>query len=210
MPVPTFSVSSRPAQASVQALSRSQAASRLSVSMGSLDKLISAGMLGEPPIHLEPVERLQAMKTLEVASGELTVLRTAPRAACVFPNEGRDWIGFHVEMSDDEVSRASLRYWRSDPEKVLDNVLFAVTVATFPVAVFQITEHVDTIVREDEKKARPRHGYGGVLLARRGRGGQIVSNDGTSADLIERALQVMGSRVIADSGGPIAYLGPKA
>lgn len=130
-------------------LSRSQAATRLKISMGSVDKLISAGILDSPPLQAAVVEQFAARPTLAVKSGALTVLRTAPRSPA-YPGEGREFIGYHVDMTDEQLAAASLGYWRSDPDKVVGNELFAVTVASFPVAVFRITEKVKTMTRDSE------------------------------------------------------------
>ena len=83
--------------------------------------------------------------------------------ATKYPDDPRTWMGFHVEHSDEELEAASLRWWRSDPHRVVDNELFAVTVATFPVAVYRILEIAGNITRADEDTRR--HHYAGQLLA---------------------------------------------
>ena len=73
----------------------------------------------------------------------------------------RRWVGFHVQHSDQELDESTLRWWRCDPARVLDNELLVVT---YPVAVYRILDRADTIVRPDE--STPRHGFTGQLLAR--------------------------------------------
>ncbi|WP_217615947.1 hypothetical protein [Cellulomonas sp. GbtcB1] len=205
MPAPEFAPPTSPEADERQTLSRSQAATRLKISMGSVDKLISAGILGSLPLQAAVVEHFASWPTLTVRAGELTVLRTAPRAPA-YPGEGREFIGYHVDMTDEQLAAASLGYWRSDPDKVVGNELFAVTVASFPVAVFRITEKVKTVTRDGED--RPRHLYAGDLLARLRHGAQVQWSATMPGHLRDRVRQLMHSRVVAESGGPIAYLGP--
>ena len=116
-------------------------------------------------------------------------------------------MGFHVEHSDHELEAASLRWWRSDPAKVVDNELFVVTVATFPVAAYRILERADSITRADEDV--PRHHYAGQLLARVHPGMSVTYPQNTPGHLRRMAKQIMDSRIVVSSGGPIGYLEPK-
>jgi len=193
------------------------AAARLGVSRGSFDKLVASGILPNPT-PADFVDALAARPQLHVAEGELTVLRTAARAEAY--DADRDWIGFHVEHTDDELAATSLRWWRSDADKVCDNRLYAVTVATIPAAVYEITGVIDTEQRTTETGLR--YHYSGRLLARLGGPRPRSVADYTVAgpsfddlvgirigeddELYERTRQIMASRIMVDSGGPIGYL----
>lgn len=203
-PLPSFVAAPAQLRPRKTTITRSQAATRLQTSLAGVDKLIHARVL-RVPLDAEIVDELATREFLEVADGELTVLRTDARADS-YPGEDRRYIGFHVEMTSEEVEDASLRWWRCDPGRVLDNRLFAVCIATIPVAVYEIREHVAHKYREDEDQ--PRHHFGGRLLARMTDGRVVRYEDQAAGYLRPLAEQIMSSRVHAPSGGPIAYLGP--
>lgn len=204
MALPTFAMPS-PAPAP-EMLTRTQIAARLELHLAGVDKLIRAGMLS-PPFYVSDLVPLTGRPKLTVVEGELTVLRTDARAVAD-PQEmpRRRYIGFHAEHSNEELEAASLRWWRSDPDRILDNELFVVTLATFPVALYRITQRLDTITRAGED--RPRHQYEGQLLARVHPGMQSVLSRDTPGYLRKPAQQVMSSRIAVASGGPIGYLEP--
>lgn len=189
-------------------LNRTQAASRLGMNGPGVDKLVRAGLL-TLPIKASAIADLQDRPRLQITAGEITVLRTDARTECdplLYPMDQRQWMGFHVQHTDAELEASSLRWWRCDPHRVVDNELLVVTVATFPVALFRILEHVDSIVRPDEP--RPRHKFSGELL---GRVYPDMAQDlplGTPGHLREMAKQIMNSRISVNSGGPIGYLEP--
>jgi hypothetical protein len=203
MPLATFVAAAAPDNAQ-EFLTRAQVAARLELHLAAVDKLIRAGIINAPLMATE-IGMLARRPFLQVVEGELTVLRTDARADA-YRDEGDDraYIGFHTEHSDQELEQTSLRWWRSDPERVVDNELFVVTVGTFPVALYRITERLSTKVREDED--RPRHCYGGQLLARVHSGIQNTFAKDMPGYLQERARQVMNSRIVVSSGGPIGYL----
>lgn len=207
MPLATLAPYTQP-PARPDHLTRTQAASRLGINGPALDKMISAGML-TPPIAAEAIERLRGREQLQLTAGELTVLRTDARACSLperYPHDDREWIGFHVEHTDDELEAASLRWWRCSPARVIDNVLLVVTVATFPVALYQVTGEVERIVRPDENV--PRYHFSGRLLARVSAGMAPTFNRQTPGHLQPRVKQIMNSRITVTSGGPIGYLEP--
>ncbi|MGI5236471.1 hypothetical protein [Dactylosporangium sp. CA-139066] len=205
MPLPTFAPPSEPPVRSAT-LTRPQAAGRLGISPAGVDKLVRAGVL-DVPIATGRVEELALRDPLQVVDGELTVLRIDARAEA-YPGEDRKYIGFHVAHSNDELEQSSLRWWRSDPARVLDNVLLAVTLATFPVAVYRVTNRVNEKYREGEDQ--PRHHYAGQLLARVHPGMQAEHLKNAPGHLRELAKQIMASRITVSSGGPIGYLEPTA
>lgn len=202
MPLPAFTPSPHTSTLRGATLTRSQAASRLGLHPSGVDKLVRAGVLAVP-IQAALVETLAGLPRLAVEHGELTVLRTDARADA-YPGEDRRWIGFHVEHTDVELDATSLRWWRCDPARILDNELFAVTVSTFPTAVYRITEHLEEKRRDGEDT--PRHHFAGQLLARVYPGMTATYQQNTPGHLRELAKQVMASRVVVASGGPIGYL----
>lgn len=188
-------------------ISRSVTAARLGIAYGSVGKLVRCSIL-PLPIPAALVDKLAARPDLVVVDGELTVLRTGskePANPGKYPEDSRAYIGFDMGHSDAELEETSLRWWRSDPEIVRDNQVLAVTVATVPVAVYRITDHVDTYTRPDEN--RPRHHYAGQLLGRLGADLEPRMRQDTPGDLRALARQILTSRIRTSSGGPIAYLG---
>lgn len=105
-----------------------------------------------------------------------------------------------------ELEAAALRWWRSDPERVLENGLFAVTVATFPVAVYMIAidGHSGSIRCPGERFDRQQ--YIGTLLARVGPGMAPRVSPDLPDWLEEPARQIMGSIIEVVAGGPVGYL----
>lgn len=205
MPLPTLAPPTTP-QPQPETLNRTQAAARLGLNGPGVDKLIRAGMLGLP-VRPDEVKRLMGRDRLQVVAGELTVLRTDARAEsdpAKYPDDDRRWVGFHVEHPDDALAASSLRWWRCDPARVLDNELLVVTVATFPVAVFRILDKTATIIRPDE--ATSRHAFSGQLVARVHPTMAVTYPQNTPGHLRTMAKQIMNSRITVDSGGPIGYL----
>ncbi|MEZ0446866.1 hypothetical protein [Cellulomonas sp. ICMP 17802] len=215
MPLPTFVPPAAARLADKATLSRTQAAAMLGIAPGTFDKLVRAHLIALP-VRASAVAELAARPPLRVQSGALTVLRTDAINASDphrYPGDDRPYIGFGTAMTDEEVAAASLRWWRSDPEIVVDNQLFAVALATIPVAVFEVTETLDCITRPDEaSRGIRRYSYGGRLLARIHEGGlEPVVERALPKDLRDRAAQIMASRILnsdAAAGGPIAYLNP--
>ena len=168
-------------------------------------KLLRSGTLPEPT-PASTLAPLRGWPMLTVSEGALTVLRTDARKASVdrHPQDVRRWIGFHVEHTDTELAESSLRWWRSNPETTVDNQLFAVVVAEFPVALYLIDKHFNSMIREDE--IRPRHQFEGRLLARITPGLSVRYTEGLPDWLVVPCRQVMTSRIQLVSGGPIGYL----
>uniref|UniRef100_UPI003D8B0631 hypothetical protein n=1 Tax=Gordonia sp. B7-2 TaxID=3420932 RepID=UPI003D8B0631 len=203
MPLPTFYT--RATRRSSGTLNRNDAASMLGVSRRNLDKLIDANIVDEP-ISENIINEMAHREVLAVRSGELTVLRTAARAEAY--DEDREWIGFHVDYDDDQLEETSLRWWRSDADRVRDNRLYTVTVSTIPVAVYDITDVQGSLQRPGEQGLR--YHYSGALLARLSRDpatGEVeVQYRTNDPALHSRAKEIMTSRVVVSSGGPIGYL----
>jgi hypothetical protein len=207
MPLPKFAPATT-LQPPPETLNRTQIASRLGLNGPGVDKLIRAGIL-RSPFKTQDVERLEGRDRLQVIEGELTVLRTDARAeadTAKYPIDDRRWVGFHVEHTDEELADSSLRWWRCDPVRVVDNELLVVTVATFPVAVYRIVGKAETIVRPDETTTR--HRFEGHLLGRVHPGMTSTFPQNTPGHLRVLTKQIMGSRITVSSGGPIGYLEP--
>lgn len=208
-PLPSFAApaGSRPERVTI---TRSQAAARLGMSPAGVDKLIRAGIL-RVPLDPDVVDEMAARPFLKVATGELTVLRTDAQADADpgrYPGEDRRYIGYGVGMDPADLEDATLRWWRSDPERVLDNQLFTVTVATIPGAVFDIGGVAPHPIRRDGEE-HLRYHYYGRLLARLSDGLVVRYSPGIPGHLRALAGEIMASRIHAPSGGPIAYLGPE-
>lgn len=199
---PTFH-SQRLAEGAIEriTLSRNQVSARLGISMGAVDKLIATRLIAPRPTPAD-IDALNAMPYLKIATGELTVLRGSSRADAY--DDDRPFIGYHPTMTDDELEAATLRWWRSDPERVQRNGLFALTIATFPAAVYQITGIQDRHERDGEDGAR--YHYEGRLLARRDPGGYSPFDRPVPGHLKDAVRTIMGSRIKVASGGPIGYL----
>lgn len=206
MPLPTFASAGE--SEPQKTLSRTAAAARLELHVAAVGKMIRAGML-PVPIATDAIDQLRDRPRLQVVAGELTVLRTDARAiadAGKYPDDPRRWMGFHVDHTDVELEDASLRWWRSEPGRVVDNELFAVTVATFPVAVYRIFGLEASRTRADEDAQR--HHYAGQLLARVTPGMIVSRREPIPGHLRGRVDQIMASRITVASGGPIGYLEP--
>ncbi|WP_206492378.1 hypothetical protein [Rhodococcus sp. KRD162] len=201
MPLPTFTtISNTPAPSPT--MTRTDAATKLGLSPTALDKLVHSGIL-DLPIPTERVSALADRPLLSVTSGELTVLRTdSPQPAS--DDDDRTVIGFHTSMENEEICDTSLRWWRCDPARVVDNKLLVVTIATIPVAALLVTAH---IAQAPSGKRTVRHRFDGRLLARLQADGRVVQVSEV-ADLGRRVRDLMHSRIITISGGPIGYLGP--
>lgn len=198
MAMPTLTTSPAPlTRAAI--MTRNEAAHALDLSLTAIDKLIHTGVLGTP-ISATLVEKLARRPLLSAISGELTVLRTDARQPTP-PDDDRTATGFHTTMSTHELIETSLRWWRCDPDRVVDNELFAVTVATIPIAVFLITRHLN---QRTSGVRTVRHHFDGDLLARRTPDGDTTA----PAALHERVTTIMSSRIYTTSGGPIGYLTP--
>lgn len=207
MALPAFIDTAGSPQAQPNTVSRSVAAARLGISYGSVTKLMRCGIL-PTPISADLVHKLAARPPLVVSEGELTVLRTGSKAPAdrqKHPNDDREFIGFSMGHSDAELEETSLRWWRSDPDAVLDNQLWATCVATVPVAVYVIDGLEESMTRPDE--TRLRHHYAGRLIGRLHHDLEPDLRQNRPAHLRALAQQILTSRVYTSSGGPIAYLG---
>jgi len=207
MPLPVLAAPADGPESRPATISRSVAATRLDIAYGSVSKLVRCHVL-PVPIPAALVDKLAARPDVVVVHGELTVLRTGskePADPAKYPEDERAHIGFDIALTDAELEETSLRWWRSDPEVVLDNEVFTVTVATVPVAVYRITAHVGSYTRPDEN--RPRHHYAGQLLGRLRADLEPDMRQDTPGHLRVLARQILTSRIRTSSGGPIAYLG---
>lgn len=216
MPLPTFSHATQ-APTMLLEMTPNIAATRLDIARRGVDKLQHAAIL-PTPLTEAAVESIARRPALTVASGELSVLRTGATRGADEPD--RTKIGFHLADDDDTLATTSLRWWRGDPGRIVDNTLFAVTVGTVPVAVYEITALEDSQRFSDGI----RHRFSGTLLARLvpradvniGTGLSCLVEDEFAAvarvhrdhPLHALAAHIMSTRVAVISGGPIGYLAP--
>ncbi|KRE28265.1 hypothetical protein [Agromyces sp. Soil535] len=207
---PTFATSPLEETASI---TKRQAAGALGLNMASLTKMVRAGMLplvddARGRVDAKTVDRLTGRPRLVTTHGELTVLRTdaGEPSKSRYPDDNREWLGFDVGFTDEVLAAASLRWWRCNPERVVDNGLFAVTVATFPVALFMLgaDAHAGTIQLDNE--GFERHHFEGLLLARVGPGMVTRFSPDLPDWLAVPAEQVMSSTIEVSAGGPVGYL----
>ncbi len=207
MSLATFSAS--PPAIQQRTLTRLQAATKLGLNPAAIDKLVSAHALSTP-IKAGEVAQLAGRQRLAVTSGELTVLRTdsgwTPDPARTPATETRTVAGFDTHYNDADVACANLRWWRADADRVLDNVLFAVTLGTVPVAVFAVDGRLASFRVAGESFER--HSFSARLLARIQPGLVVKHWPGTPGHLQTRVRQIMDSTIKVDSGGPIGYLEP--
>lgn len=198
---------------------RHDAAARLGLSYDRLVKLIDAGFIAEPMLTLT-IESLARRPYLAIdGPGELTVLRTGARTPA---NDwtGRPNIGASVDYDNAELASTGLGWWRSDPDRLLRNGLFAETVSTFPLATWDLNELVDSHGTDSDL----RHLYAGTLLARLRYRYQVPDTEAIIFGVpeeqtvvtapkellgdprVDAARLIMSSRIKVDSGGPIGYL----
>lgn len=209
-------------------ITRHAAATALGVNSASLTTLINTGILAEP-LTRESVQSLAHRGWLSAAAGELTVLRVGELAS----SNGdltRPSIGFSLDLSDADLEAAVLRWWRSNPDRILRNQLFAVTVRTIPVALYQITGVANGGVPIIDDQGHARYHYEGTLLARlvnrstlslgevRRAASSVISGAATTDTFVivgdtsrdnpyaTAIKQIMHSRIVVKSGGPIGYL----
>lgn len=214
MQLPTLTTTAPTGQ--LPGITPAAAAARLGLDERTLAKLTDAHLL---PLMSHAVESMARRPWLQLVQGEITVLRTSPK--CPAPEEdARDMIGFDLADDDHTIHECCLRWWRCNRKRVRRNGLFAVTVATVPVAIFEITEHLETIGSRTDQ----RHAFAGQLLARIIARDQMIHYSPAQvlvnlADddflavatqphprLLQRVLTtIMGCRISSNSGGPIAY-----
>lgn len=201
-------------------ITRHAAAAMLDVNYDSLRMLIDTGVLTEP-LRTDAVEALAQRPWLSTIEGEMTVLRTGVCAAV--DDDDRDFMGFTIDFKDPQLEAAVLRWWRSDPTRIVGNKLFTVTVRTIPVALYAITRCVNEADPDIDGKGHRRFWYEGTLLARIDRRDNEVDgwaplSGNTREDFVirtsqnrwspymEAITQIMHSRIVVASGGPIGYL----
>lgn len=183
-------------------------ASMMGVATRTAKKLVFSGIVSNP-VTRDEAEALRDRQELVVTDGVLPVLRT-DAATYARDDSGRETIGFHVDQSDHELSEACLGYWNADGDRIVEAGVLLVTVATVPVALFDIAG-----IRSDSRPGKV--GFNGELIARLRRADTsnplAQKGEATRVKLYvvrgdERrwARDVMSTRVWTTSGGPIAYL----
>lgn len=185
-------------------LTHARIASTLGISVPGVRKLVDAAVLSQPASPAMVAE-FATRPRLGISDGEITVLRTGP-AEEVFDPERR-FMGYDASMTDQEANRATTRWWRCDPDRVLSAGLFLVTISTIPVAVFEVNGLLDTLGHGTEV----RHALDARLLARfDATAGHTTFREPSDRITAEDMTTIMGSRVYTTSGGPVAYLGDES
>jgi hypothetical protein len=175
--------------------------------------MLGTGLLSDPLTDAS-IARWEGRPVLELEAGELTVLRTDVKAPSQlkYRQDPRRWQGFDVRMNNRDLKAASLRWWRCAPPRVLDNKLFVVTIAEFPVALYLLREPADGGLVASQRFGREnfdRHHFEGDLVARLDANLAVFYEEGLPPWLTKLAPVVMSARIRATSGGPIGYLEPE-
>ncbi|MDV6271377.1 hypothetical protein [Rhodococcus globerulus] len=126
----------------------------------------------------------------------------------------RAWIGESATLTDTDVVDANSRWWRCNPDRIVDAGFLPVTIAGFVVTILHIQGLRDTANRKwDSKQGRTihqvRHAFDATLAARVRELGHPASNfiDPTlTSQEANHVRTILGGRSSAHSGGPIAYL----
>ncbi|MFD9685113.1 DNA-binding protein [Kitasatospora sp. NPDC059088] len=155
------------------------------------------------------VEALQSRKRPDLTQlrhPEIAVLRAgAPERTDDDPD--RDWTGFHVDFSEKELLAALSGWWRCDPARVAATGVMPVTVAGFVVAVLT---GLDEWIPDGGTGTSLRYRFTSARLA-----GYLtdltvpvnrIASAPTGTDDRRLADLLLGTRLEAVSGGPIAYV----
>jgi hypothetical protein len=196
-----------------------QAAIRSSLTFAALQKIVSAGLIpaatpnGDGDKAIVPAdiaERIGARSTVPlhhalsttVGDASMAVLRVS--VAAPVPDNDRRYIGFHADLTPDDLLEALRGWWIGTPERIAQAGILPVTLGGFVVAVLTGLDSWETKLTDD---GLVRHRFDARLA------GYISDLDtatnmvmtGTADDL-RIAGQLLGKRLKSTSGGPIAYV----
>ncbi|MEU7649244.1 hypothetical protein [Streptomyces huasconensis] len=195
----------RPEAAPASVLSRSEAASVLGISVNTLAKLLDSGFL--PSLEVTRVTALLQAPQVRVMEGVLPVLRTGIPAVPSREGDTREVIGAGARMDDASFLEASRQWWRCDPDAIVSAGVLPVAVGGWVVGVLTVhgVEKTWRLARGEVRHSFVAKVVGRVVTLGDKRSHRLMAEDETVAEL---TFKLLGSRVRAVSGGPIAYLTP--
>ncbi len=194
-------------------LTTGQVAQVLGVSIPTVRQLIASGAV--PGIaaggrQVFPLAAVQAMTRLPAApltalpGPEVAVLRVD--TATPVDEDGRRWIGYSARLTQDELLPALRGWWRCDPARVAAGGILPVTFGGFVVAVLTNLGTTDS----DGVQRYTRYRFTQARLA-----GYVTdltnpvnatTPDPADAAGLRYASLLLGTRLVSQSGGPIAYV----
>ncbi|QYC37692.1 hypothetical protein Nocox_00265 [Nonomuraea coxensis DSM 45129] len=194
-----------------------QAAERFDLSYDALRRIAAAGLLpdvgphaGKPVISTDVARRLQARSAvalhdlLPTTTGAATMAVLRVDAAKPVPDEDRPFIGFHADLTPEDLLEALRGWWVGKPEKIAQAGILPVTLGGFVVAVLTGLSGWDRKVTEN---GLTRHRFDARLAG-------CISDLSTPANMItvgpaddlRIAGLLLGKRLTSTAGGPIAYV----
>ncbi len=189
-----------------------QAGSALGCSIPTVRKLMATGVVpgvrdtGRQVFPLSALQQLQARPVADLAdlgAPEVAVLRSDAPARVDEPD--RDWIGFGTGLDQGQLLAALSGWWRCDPARVAAGAVLPVTVAGFVVAVLTgLTEWKS----DGTAGTGARYRFTGARLAGYLTDLTAPANAADPADPQDARLAhlLLGTRLAATSGGPVAYV----
>ncbi|MEO3886878.1 hypothetical protein [Nonomuraea sp. B5E05] len=194
-----------------------QAAVRFNLSHDALRRIAAAGLLPAAGQHgnrlvipTDVAQRIEARSAvalrhlLPTTTGTTTMAVLRVDAAKPVLNEDRPFIGFHADLTPEDLLEALRGWWMGRPEKIVKAGILPVTLGGFVVAVLTGLSNWDTKLTDN---GRVRHRFDARLA------GYISDLDvpinmvtiGTADDRRIAEL-LLGKRLTSTAGGPIAYV----
>ncbi|MEU6713922.1 hypothetical protein ABZ897_20825 [Nonomuraea sp. NPDC046802] len=194
-----------------------QAAVHFNLSYDALRRIAAAGLLPTAGQHgnklvipTDVAQRIRARSAvalhhlLPTATGNATMAVLRVDAAKRVPNEDRPFIGFHADLTPEDLLEALRGWWVGRPEKIAQAGILPVTLGGFVVAVLTGLSSWDTKLTDN---GLIRHRFDARLAG-------YISDLSTSinmitigtADDLRIAELLLGKRLTSTAGGPIAYV----
>jgi hypothetical protein len=161
-----------------------------------------------PDTRCSRVTEMSHRSVLVPSGAEQPVLRTGVEG---FDAGEQRVIGYSDDMSDVDVVEANRKWWRADPDKIINARYLPVSCGSFIVALLVI-DGLDESARVEatDKNGKPftevRHSFKARLVARHDAETGATVMHSSDADDIEAANLLVGHFQRSVSGGPIAYL----
>lgn len=136
------------------------------------------------------------------------VLRTGAEG---FDDVEQRVIGYSDDMSDADVVEGNRKWWRVDPEKIVNARYLPISCGSFIVALLVVdgldeSARVETTDKNGKRFTEVRHSFKARLVARHDAETGATVMHSKDADDIEAANLFVGHFQRSVSGGPIAYL----